>query len=438
VTIEDEVRTMLRTRASDVQPADDAWARIESRLGTSEVAARRQPRRVLAAVAVAAAVLVGAVVVGVSDDDAPTSVVTPVTVDDESLPPHLWAAPEGTSLDEAAAEFISARVREGDVPVTTESTFDGYATARVTGRGVETELAMRDVGGRWLVIAASSDLVPIHGPRYDGRAFAADVVAEIPGQLDLLVRAVDEGDSVEAFTGVFSGRVEPRQEVPVHHDRGNEPGIGLVAKLVAADGTIAYSEVWAAKEADPAVPTAAIVSLWPTTDAAGLDVLQQQAARGQRPDLLDPQLVARNYIDEFVRPGGVEVGELEPTIDPGTSWVGYQLAGGHGSVLLRRHGGERGIWYVTGATADIVEIVDVRAAVSAGALHVEVDVGLPATTVDVTAWVGGRGPVRQSAPAVSHTTPQAISIPGAQDATLLMVVVRDGDTVLGIAARHVG
>jgi hypothetical protein len=436
VTIDDEVRTMLRSRASDVQPADDAWARIEARLGTSEVAARRQPRRVLAAVSVAAAVLVGAVVVGVSDDDAPTNVVTPVTVDDESLPPHLWAAPEGTSLEDAAAEFISLRIREDDVPVTTESTFDGYATARVTGRGVETELAMRDVGGRWLVIAASSDLVPIHGTRYDGWTFAADVVAEIRGQLDLLVRTVEDGATEEVLTSVFSGSVEPLQEVPVRYNRGSQRGVGLVAKLVASNGSIAYSETWAEPEADPAVPTGAIVSLWPATDAAGLAALQRQVKPGEREDLLDPYAVARNFLLEQVGDDLIQAGPVQMRGTTGAE-IPYVLDGGHGRVFVSRHGGERGIWYVSGASADLVEIADARAAVSAGALHVEVNVGLPATTVDATAWVGGRGPVRQSAPAVSRTSPQAISIPGARDATLLMVVVRDGDTVLGIAARQV-
>jgi hypothetical protein len=440
VTIEDDVRTMLRERAAAARPSDDGWRQITARLDANgpviAPAASRRPIRALAAASVAAAVLVGAVVVGGSGDTPTTQVVTPATVDD-AAPPHIWAAPKGMGLEEAAAEFVAVRVKEGDVPVIAESTFDGHATARATGRGVETELALRVVDGRWYVIAATSDLVPIHGARYDGRTFAADVVAEIPGQLDLLVRAVDEDDATEGFTGVFSEQVQPRQEVPVHHDRGGEPGIGLLAKLVAADGTIAYSEVWVQPEADPAVPTGRIVSLWPATDADGLDALQQQADGGERADLLDPQLVARNYIDELVRPGDLEIGELEPTVDPSTSWINYQLPDGHGSVLLRRHGGERGIWYVIGATADIVEIASARTSATGDALDVQIFVGRPRTTVETTAWVDGRSPVRHTSGTTDNRSPLELRLVDAQDARWLTVVVRDGDAILGIAARQV-
>ena len=358
MTIDHDVRTMLHRRADEARVSDDAWERIAARL---EERPPRHVGRAIAAVAAAAATLVAGVLVW--PEPARQVVLPPATTTTVpvALPPHVWAAPEGETLADAATSYVDLRtgITGGrQEPVMTD---ESHGTVRFTGAGVETEVLLERIGERWLVLAAASDLVPVFDPAYDGSTFTASVVAEAAGQLTASVRAKDEDGASEGFTGVFGDVVRARQEVPIRHEQAGEPGLGLLVRLMQDDGTLALGEVWAEERDDPATSDGGLVAVWPATDAEGVQSLQAQADSGERPDLLDPRAVAGSFLTE-VLDGSADFG-VEPFQqgDATSGEVPYSLAdGADGTVLVRRSGGEGSVWYVVGATSSSLELAKVR------------------------------------------------------------------------------
>jgi len=358
VITDDDVRTMLRQRAAEAHVSDDAWERIADRLE------QRPPRHVgrsVAAVAAAAAALVAGLLAWPNPGgQVVLPPATPTTLP-VALPPHVWAAPEGETLAEAATSYVMLRAGLADGRQEPVMADESHGSVRFTGDGVETEVLLERAGERWLVVAAASDLVPIFDPAYDGSTFAATVVAEAAGQLTASVRAKDEDGAEEGFAGAFADVVRAREEVSIRHERTGEPGLGLLVRLMTDDGTLALGEVWAEVRDDPATSDGGLVAVWPATDAEGVRSLQAQADSGERPDLLDPRAVAASFLTE-VLDGSADFG-VEPFQqgDATSGEVPYSLAdGADGTVLVRRSGGEGSVWYVVGATSSSLEIAEVR------------------------------------------------------------------------------
>jgi hypothetical protein len=149
----------------------------------------------------------------------------------------------------------------------------------------------------------------------------------------------------------------------------------LVALLVTGCG--GTSERAATTAAQPVVPTedaATPGAIWPATGEARLEQLREQANRGQRPDLLDPNRTARAYIMTGLPPEaraaaaspGVNLGSFRPTSrNAGEVTVrGSRMAAT--TVSLRRYdgagpqpSGQRPIWYVQGLGSADFAVLDV-------------------------------------------------------------------------------
>jgi hypothetical protein len=206
------------------------------------------------------------------------------------------------------------------------------------------------------VVSASSDLVPIHDPVYEQTILSADVVPEVAGTLWLGTDPFGPDDAPMPVTA--------RQSVPVRL-AGN--GAHLRAVLRTSDGRFGVSEVSLTDHNLPASPTGEIVSVWPAVDQGALDLLQQDADEGRRPDLLEPVSVAAAYLsallprDSSATPFPFHVGNFRQG-DPTSGEVPFDLDGVEAGSILVRRDGEGGIWHVdtvasTGVSFAGVELV---------------------------------------------------------------------------------
>lgn len=342
MTIEDDVRTMLRRRADEAHVSDDAWERIAARL---EERPPRQLGRAVAAVAAAAAAFVAGVLVWPEPARqvvVPPAASTTVPVD---LPPHLWAGEPGQNPAEVGMSYLRDRLGPGSRAVTGRPTGPDTEVGRFVSGSALTELFFRQVRDRWLLVAVTSDLVPIHGPRLVDGVVEGTVVAEAAGRLTLNGRV---------------HQVRPRDRIEVRTAADGDRG-RLLAVLELEDGAVALSELWIDERDDPATPDGGLVAVWPATDAEGIEALQAQADSGERPDLLDPRAVAGAFLTEVLA-GSADFGVQDLRQgDASSGEVPYALAdGADGTVLVRRSGGEGSIWYVVGATSASLEIAELR------------------------------------------------------------------------------
>ena len=421
MTTEDDVRTMLRHHAEDAHVSDDAWERIQDRLG--DPGARRRPLLpVIAAAAVAAAVLVAAVVVWPQDDT--TNVVTPATPttaahDPADLPPHVWASQEGASLADTAAEYVEARTggRTGvQPPVMTD---ESHATVLVRDETFVTDLLMERSGERWLVIAAQSARAPIRDAVYDGTTFTATVVPAVDGYLGLMIRSRGEDRAAESFVNLSSRNVYDGVDVRVRHDKAGEPGLGLIARLSFGDGTVALSEVWVEERHDTI--TGGITSVWPATDDAGLAALQAEADAGRRPDLLDPVAVARSFLSEVLdgsTPFSLDEFQQGDNL---SGEVPYSLdASPAGTILVRREG-PGGIWHVSGAVSHLLEL----RSYDRDAHRFEVFAGYAGNRVDALVRTTGGGVSTGTTELSEHQAEAVVGVPDTTGARWVQLVLRD-------------
>ncbi|MGH9154819.1 MAG: hypothetical protein ACRD1K_02955, partial [Acidimicrobiales bacterium] len=133
--------------------------------------------------------------------------------------------------------------------------------------------------------------------------------------------------------------------------------VGVAALVVTRpDGAVRVGTTPAQTGTTPNAPGTAstVPALWPATTDAGLAALQAEADAGRRTDLLDPQDVAGRYLNDryFAEPGrlvDLEVQAYRPG-DGSRGEVPYVVDGLPGTVVVRRLGGERGIWYVAALT----------------------------------------------------------------------------------------
>jgi len=293
---------MLARRAEDVHASPDAWDAITARLDKPQHSSRRLAA--LAGAAVAAALVAGVIVVAQNDSPAPpiTASTTTSAPQPTARPPHVW---EGEPWQDAASVAETyLKVRTG-VQVTTadyDLTNVDHGVGRFANGGVATELWLERVGGRWLVTAATSGLVPIFNAHIEGPELVADVTPEMDGALQL------------GFGGPFEEWEEPQEveageSVPVRH-----VGSGTIRALLrTTDGTIALSEV-------------------APTDT--------------------PETAARRFLEEELDLIGTAISLAEfQQGDPTSGEIPYHLDdGGFGGTILMRQGADR-VWFVNGITS---------------------------------------------------------------------------------------
>lgn len=90
--------------------------------------------------------------------------------------------------------------------------------------------------------------------------------------------------------------------------------------------------------------------IWPATTDSGLAASQSEADAGRRPDLLDPQTSARQYLTERLQAPAGPRADFEPQEfvpnDAQSGLVPFTVGDTPGSVVVRRNAGEGSIWYV--------------------------------------------------------------------------------------------
>jgi hypothetical protein len=177
--IDDDVRAMLRERATDVHPSPSALDRIEARLEAPVRRSSRLPLLAAAAVIVVVA-LVGALLAARHDDATPvtsrpasstSTTTTSTTIAATPLPDGVfpWA---GDDVDASAVTdpvsiaraYILDRVGLG--PATTFSSFqqgDANSGEVVVGGDLDSTVFVRRSGDRWFVEGAASDALAVHG-----------------------------------------------------------------------------------------------------------------------------------------------------------------------------------------------------------------------------------------------------------------------------------
>jgi hypothetical protein len=416
---DDDIRDMLRTRAQEATVSDDAWTKISARLGEPEprTVVRQLPRR-LAVAGVAAAAIAGTVVIanlpGTSTHVASTTTTT------------VTPASAGTTgIEPAVTAWLASRVQAGGDWGTPNVSVhdDGTATVTFTGGRLATELLLRRQDGSWSVVSASSDLLLLDDPTYDGHELVASAVAEVDGTLD--VTYVVDGQIVDGG----SRRVTRTEQNGIGHPIEGAHGVTVRLVLKTNEGIAAVVEQPAQVRRDPAAVTGSHVAVWPSVDAEGLASLQQDADGGRRPDLLDPQAVAGGFLGELLPRGETSttfaVGAFRQG-DAESGEVPYTLAGGaDGTVLVRRGGGAGSIWYVVGATSASLDVLQVRH--EAGTVVADVQSSMDG---DLT-WTGATSIAVKSGQKVS------IGHPGAATDGSYPIVLRlvDGTNTVAIAAR---
>ncbi|MCU1374285.1 MAG: hypothetical protein JWO68_1571 [Actinomycetia bacterium] len=348
---DDDIRSMLHAKAGEAIVSDDAWAKIAVRLGTADAPVRHLPRR-LVAVAAAAAVVAGTVVVA-NLPDSTTTVTNPTTT-------TAVDTTDSVAIEEAASTWLADRLPGVDAGPAAIRQGGDTATATFKDGQLDTELFLQRLSGLkgWGVVSATSDLVDLNDPTYDGTDIVAEAVPAVEGEL--------------TTTYVIDGRELPGGHNHVAHEMqalgyptSGAQSVTVRVVLVMADGTTAIAEKQARVLRDPATATGSYVAVWPATDAVGLATLQAQADAGRRNDLLDPQGVAGAFLTEAIPRGEAALtwalGAFQLG-DPTSGEVPYTLEGKPAGVIqVRRTGGdERRIWYVTGATSTTLEILQNR------------------------------------------------------------------------------
>lgn len=410
---DDDIRAMLRSKAAEVRVSDDAWDKISARL--QEAPTRPVARRL--ALAGAAAAAVAAMVFVANLPGSPTSQVATPTTSEAAPRPDRGAVIEAVNewLTTILADHIDYEPVSAGAHVN-----DDTATVRITDAGIETEVVLRDEGEGWMVVSASSDMIPLFDVTFDGTALTGRATPEADGQLTVsyLVDGAPAGEHEMR-------RVQAREDVVLGYRSEVAGGSASVRAILVTDGVTYLSEVTAERPADPATATGSYVAIWPATDSAGLAELQRQADAGERPDLLEPETVAAAFLREVLGTDqhiGVEQFQQGDTT---SGEVPYQLYGEEaGTVLLRRTGGEGSVWYVTGAVSDDLEIRSVRREET----HLVADVW--SDTDGTLTWTG--------ATPIEVEAGQTVSI-GKPDVPLgshpVVVRLMDGDRTLAIGAQ---
>lgn len=159
--------------------------------------------------------------------------------------------------------------------------------------------------------------------------------------------------------------------------------VALVLAFVGGDDDPADEVV--AGGPDPGVPVAAM-PIWPVADFDGLDTMQRRVDAGEKPWLLEPREVAREYLAEH----GVDVDTVRirrDDIDPDLAAHADAAVAGYlgGWVELARAGaGDDAVWFVVGAHDSRLPVVD---AVRSGA-RIEVEFPIVLDDLDVVIRVG--------------------------------------------------
>jgi hypothetical protein len=203
--IEDDVKAMLRARANDVHPSADGLERIEARLDAGERRSSRLPLLAAAAVVVVVG-LVAALFAAQGDHDTPvtstastttsteaTTTSTTVAIGDESSA-GVWPGPgDADGIDPAvfhdpvatAQGYAHARVGRLDETNTRRSDYQAGDpnSGEVAFHGaLETTVFVRQGhDGRWFVVGAASDLLPVHGDDTGGLHMTAEVDGMLRG-----------------------------------------------------------------------------------------------------------------------------------------------------------------------------------------------------------------------------------------------------------------
>ncbi|MCU1379430.1 MAG: hypothetical protein JWN29_2413 [Acidimicrobiales bacterium] len=348
---DDDIRSMLHTKAQEATVSDDAWDKIAARLGRADAPVRDLPRR-LALVGVAAAAVAGTVVVA----NLPTSNVAHTTT--------TTSAPTSDVLgiEPAVSAWLAARIPDSVHVGMPHVTVNGRdtATVRFTGGQLATELFLQPLSGRkgWGVVSAASDFVLIDNPTYDGHELVASAVAEMDGQMTTTY--IVDGKEVPGGTRRATHTEQRALGSPIE----GAQAVTVRVVLVTTEGVTAIAEMPAQMRRDPATAVGSMVAVWPATDSAGLAVFQQDADAGRRADLLDPQAVAGGFLSSLLprneTPTSFSIGEFQRG-DSTSGEVPYTLSDGSSGTVLVRTTGEAGrIWYVTGATSDTLEILTTR------------------------------------------------------------------------------
>jgi hypothetical protein len=419
---DDDIRDLLRAKADEATVSDDAWGKIAARLAEPAPKVTHLPRR-LAAAAVVAAAVAGVVVVAQNrpdHDGTPVAQSTSTTATVQQTDPNFVRSVVEDWVHERVPGVVMGRIDQ-----TVHE--DGSVTVRFTGGELASELFLRPTnGGQGLEVAsATSDLLHLDDPTYDDAdGLVAEATAELDGAL--------------TTTYVVDGQARPsaHQQVthtePIHLGYPVSGATSFVVRLVLVtdEGVTALVEQPARALPDPGVATGSYVSVWPATDSVGLSNLQAQVDEGRRDDLLDPQAVAGGFLSELLprneTPTSFELGEFQQG-DASSGEVPYTLSdGSHGVVLVRTMGGPKGMWFVSGATSDALEVAKVR--------HEPDDL-----VVDVHATVSGRL-TWVGATAVEVEAGQTVGIsrhdgPTVQSAYPIVIRLVDGSRTLGIVAR---
>jgi hypothetical protein len=263
---------------------------------------------------------------------------------------------------------------------------DSYAV-RFSGGDLATELFLtrRADGTGFQVVSASSDLVLLDNPTYDGSEIVAEAVPAAEGRLTTTY--VVDGEELDG-----GHRDVTHETQALGRPVSGAHAVTVRVVLVTADGTTAVAEQPATVLRDPATVVGSYVAVWPATDSVGLAAFQQQADNGRRSDLLDPQAVAGFALTELLPKGETStsyaLGDFQLG-DPNSGEVPYTLSdGGGGVVLLRRTAGDDSrIWYATGVTSDALEVIGYRHEAN----HLVIDVR--STVTGTITLPGGDAPV---------------------------------------------
>ena len=413
---DDDIRTMLRSKAAEVRVSDDAWDKISARL--EDAPARPIARRIALASAAAAAVA-GTVFVANLEPAANVATQDPTTT-------TSVLAPAAGDPVAAATEWLQARVPQANLVPGRLTSDDGDGNVVVTFRGaIDTEVSVRHLSGRrgWSVVSAASDMIPLFDVTFDGNNLQGRATPTVDGEIAITYLA----DGVEDPGGTHAIAAGEDRGLDFHATEPVE--IAGVRVTLTVDGTTYLSEVTAERVVDPAVATGSYVAIHPATDSAGLAEFQRQADEGFRPDLLDAQAVAGAFLAELLprgeTPTSYTVGEFQRG-DTNSGEVPYTLSdGGSGIILLRTTGEEGGIWFVSGAVSDhVLEIVEIRTEET----HRVADVRSLST--GTLTWTGATPIEVQAGQTVSISRPDT-----PLGAYPIVVRLMDGDRTLGIAAE---
>lgn len=345
---DDDIRTMLRTKAEEATVSADAWDRIAARLGEADTAApvRHLTRRLAAAGLVAAAVAGTVLVANLPQTSQVAHTTTTTTHEVSAIEPVVTAW-----LHERFPADVDAGIP--DVEVHGDD-------ARVTFRRADlaTELFLRMQDTEWRVVSAASDLVLVDNPTYDGHELVASVTPESDGQLTTTY--VVDGRVVDGGTRPVTRTEAQPLGYPVEGARS----VSVRVVLRTDDGTVAVAEQPAQVRRDPATVAGSYVAVGPATDSVGLATLQRDADAGRRPDLFDARAVAGGFLSELLprgeTPTSFAVGDFQRG-DPTSGEVPYTLDGkAAGTIFLRRTGDDKTIWFVSRATSDVLEVVQTR------------------------------------------------------------------------------